>query len=204
MAVLILDPIKEAECQQILDRDIKDRYDEVWEGVTVVPPMPRIEHQSIQFAFTPFLYELVVLPQLGSAYTGVNVSDRGLNWTQNYRAPDIAVYLNHNPAIFHDTHWEGGPDFLVEIISPGEDPHSKLPFYEKINTREVLIIHRDPWMLELFQLNGSKLDCVGISDMALSQTIASGVLSLTFQLVQGTNRPEIVVVHTQTQQQWRV
>ena len=204
MATLILDPTLEAECQPILDRNGNNRYDEVWEGVTVVPPMPRDEHQAIQFRLALPFAQLVEMTGLGSVRAGGNISDRAVGWTKNYRCPDLFVYLDTNPAVNHDTHWEGGPDFLIEIISPGEQPHVKLPFYEKISTREVLIVHRDPWLLELFQLNGDTLELVGASETALSQTLNSVVLPLTYQLIQGANRPEILVVHTLTQQQWRV
>ena len=30
---------------------------------------------------------------LGEAFPGVNVSDRSDDWTQNYREPDVAVFL---------------------------------------------------------------------------------------------------------------
>ena len=183
--------------------DPHDPYTEVWDGVTVVSPSAHNEHSTISGMLAGIVFTVTNYQSGDRIGVVPNVSDRQHGWEKNYRIPDITVVLANGSAIDHGTHWEGGPDFLVEIISPGEDPHIKLPFYEKINTSEVLIVHRDPWLLELFQLNGSKLDCVGISDMALSQTIASGVLPLTFQLVRGPNRPEIVVC-TQTQQQWRV
>ena len=203
MATLILDPIMEAECKFIFDRSGDNRYDEVWEGVTVVPPMPSDEHQQLQIRLSLPFMELVEIPQIGQVRAGGNISDRAVDWTHNYRCPDVFVYLNSNPAINHDTHWQGGPDFLIEIISPGEDPYAKFAFYTSINTREVLIVHRDPWLLELFQLNNNRLQLVGASDTASSQVLTSNVLPLTFQLVQGATRPEIVVAHTQTQQQWR-
>jgi Putative restriction endonuclease len=37
----------------------------------------------------------------------------------------------------------GGPDFLVEVESPGDDTEEKVPFYSKIGARELLILHRD-------------------------------------------------------------
>ena len=47
------------------------------------------------------------------------------------------------------THWQGAADFLVEIISPGERTHDKIPFYGSIGVVELLIVNRDPWTLKL-------------------------------------------------------
>ena len=179
------------------------RHDEVWGGTTIVPPMPNNEHQTLAFRMGMPLGEVIVVPNLGTVQLGANISDRAQDWTKNYRCPDVIVYLNTNPAINHGTHWEGGPDFLVEILSPGDRALQKLPFYASINTREVLIIDRDPWQLSLYQLQQQQLQLVGVSDVATSQLLISSVLPLSFQLIQGTARPTIMITHTQSQQQWQ-
>jgi len=46
----------------------------------------------------------------------------------------------------------GGPDFAVEILNPGDRTPEKLPFYASVNVRELLVVDRDPWSLELFRL----------------------------------------------------
>ena len=96
----------------------------------------------------------------------------------------------------------GGPDLAVEIVSPGEDPHEKLDFYARINTRELLIVDRNPWSLELYQLHSGQLQLAGRCDAAMPAVLASGVLPLTFQLQPGTGRPRIAVTHTATGQTW--
>src|SRR5437870_1624529 len=115
---------------------------------------------------------------------------------ENFRGPDIVLYLPNNPATNHDTHWLGGPDFLVEIISPGDLAWDKLDFYAKVNTREVLIVDRDPWALELYQLRSGKMKLAGRSDLANPAVLPSSVLPLTFQLRPGSPRPVIHVAHT--------
>jgi hypothetical protein len=87
---------------------------------------------------------------------------------------------------------------LVEIISPGEKPYDKFDFYAQVNTREVLIINRGPWAIELHQLRGGKLVLAGRSDLANPAVLASSVLPLTFRLVAGQARPRIEVVHPPT------
>ena len=144
-----------------------DRWDEVWDGELLMSPSPNDPHQELQANFLYALMDTVTIPNLGRVRAGGNVSDRAQNWTKNYRCPDVIVYLNTNPAINHGTHWEGGPDFLVEILSPGDRALQKLPFYASINTREVLIIDRDPWQLSLYQLQQQQLILIGESDTSI-------------------------------------
>jgi Uma2 family endonuclease len=100
------------------------------------------------------------------------------------------------------THWAGGPDLAVEIVSPGEDPRQKLAFYAAIGTRELLVVDRKPWGIELYQLVGTQLILRGRSDVANPAVLASRVLPITFQLVDGLPRPTIRVTHTATGQVW--
>jgi hypothetical protein len=148
--------------------------------------------------------DVVIRPGLGTVTQAVNVSDRADGWDKNYRAPDFLVYLTGNPAVNHGTHWQGGPDFLVEVLSRGERPRAKFRFYAAINTREVLLVHRRKagWALELFQLQGGKLEPAGRSTLDAPAVLASGVLPLTFQLVPGPDRPRIRVAHPTDGRDW--
>ncbi len=49
-----------------------------------------------------------------------------------YRVTDMLVVLPGNPIQNLDTHFVGGPDFLVEVLSPGDQALEKLPFYAVI------------------------------------------------------------------------
>lgn len=198
MATLLTDPEMERKARAGRAGTDGEKWDEVWDGVLVMPTLPNDEHQEIQ---GNLLVPLIVL-KLGKARPGVNVTDRHPDWKENYRCPDVVVYLDGNPAINHGSHWVGGPDFLVEIISEGDLAWDKLAFYAKANTREVLIVDRDPWALELYQLAGGKLQLAGRSDLANTAVLASGVLPLTFQLRPGTPRPVIHITHTATGQTW--
>lgn len=185
-------------------RDTYERFTECWEGLDIVPPMPNDEHQEVQFNFSGPLPTAVVQPGLGLVRFGVNVTDRHVGWRQNYRGPDVVVYLNDNPAVNHGSHWVGGPDFAVEIISEGEDPHAKFAFYAAVSTREVLVVERDPWAVELFDLSNGVLVSAGRSDVTNGLVLTSGPLGLTFKLVAGTPRPKIEVVQPTTGQSWMV
>jgi Uma2 family endonuclease len=202
MPVMILDPFLEQRIRAERQNTETSQYDEVWEGVLVVAPLPNNDHQWVVMNLA-YAFLSVVNSNAGDrVLPGTNVSDRDATWLSNYREPDVVVYLASNPAKNSGTHWVGGPDLAVEIVSPGEDPHDKLDFYAKVNTRELLIVDRDPWNLELHQLQGGKLVLVGKADGVNSAVLASGVLPLTFQLQAGTPRPTILLTHTATKQTW--
>ena len=122
----------------------------------------------------------------------------------NYRNPDVVVFLSGTAAVDHGTHYLGGPDFVVEVISPGEPPTAKFAFYAAVGTKEVLVVHRDPWRLELFALQDGRLELGGSSDLATPAVVASAALGLTFQLVPGPARPLIAVTHPATGRAWTV
>jgi Uma2 family endonuclease len=182
-----------------------DRWDEVWDGVYMLMPNPNIEHQGIAGRLMMLvLGPIVEVPGLGQVFPGINVSDRLDDWKKNFRCPDVAVYLNGNPAETRGAYWLGGPDFAVEIISPDDRAREKLGFYAKVGVRELMIIDRDPWAIELFQLQGSGLVLVGRSVPGSSDWLTSSVLPLRFRLMPGEDRPVIQVETVDSPQSWTV
>src|SRR5207253_305814 len=77
------------------------------------------------------------------------------------------------------THWCGGPDFCVEIASPGDRSRDKLAFYAGIGVRELLLVDRDPWALELFRLSAGRLEPVGRSDLSKQDALPSPVVPVS-------------------------
>ncbi|MEZ6102003.1 MAG: Uma2 family endonuclease [Pirellulaceae bacterium] len=101
-----------------------DRFDEVWNGVYVMDPMPNNEHQTLATELGIIFGALIDWNGLGWTFVGANVSDRERDWTENYRIPDVLVFLAETKAKDCGTHWCGGPDFAVEIIGTGDHtPH---------------------------------------------------------------------------------
>ena len=94
---------------------------------------------------------------------GINLSDRADDWEHNYRCPDVAVFLPGNLAEKFEAHYRGPADFLVEIVSPHDNTREKIPFYSALGVRELLIIDRYPWSLELYRHNGKELVLAGQS-----------------------------------------
>ncbi len=202
MATLIHDQHTEEQLHAQRVASGADRWDEVWEGVYVMNPLPNNEHQRFVSRLTYVLCDIVENSGMGSVFPGVNVSDSKDDWTQNYRGPDVAVYLNDTQAEDCGTFWFGGPDLAIEIVSPHDTVREKLGFYEKVNTRELLIIDRDPWQLELHRLVDNKLVLVGTSSLADPKWLSSESVQLRLRLVPGEQRPQIEVQHLTDNKTW--
>jgi Uma2 family endonuclease len=193
MAVLVTDP--DLQSQLLADRQTSgaDRYDEVWDGVYMMAPLPNNEHQDIQADFVAALKEIFGWDHAARICAGVNVSDRNEDWTHNYRCPDVVVFLPGNPAIDRGSHWQGGPDFLVEIVSEADRSEEKLPFYASVGVREVLLIDRNPWKLELYGLDNltRSFRLAGTSTPAADVKLESATLPVVFEIVSSHSRPRV-------------
>jgi Uma2 family endonuclease len=202
MAVLVHDP--EIEARLMAEREASEarKHDEVWDGVYVMSPLPNNEHQALAAELWLVFRTIVQECGGGVVYNGLNVSDRKEGWLQNYREPDVAVILPGNRAKDCGTHWCGGPDFLVEILSPNDPARDKRPFYAEIGVRELLVLDRDPWRLELYRLDAGRLDLIGTSAPNRPDTLTSAVLPLTFRLAAGQKRPQIEVSATDGAGAW--
>ncbi len=203
MATKITDRVLEASLKASRRVSGADRYDEVWEGVTMMTPMPNDEHQQIVMRLASIFQEVIDWPGLGDVRPGVNVSDRAKNWHTNYRVPDVAVFLKEGHARNCDAYWLGGPDFAVEVLSPDDLSREKLPFYDQVGVRELLLVDRAPWQLELYGRDPS-LKLVDTASLGSETTLASQVIPFTFRLLPAAGRPQIEVIHTETGRAWNV
>lgn len=181
-----------------------DRYDEVWEGVYMMSPMPNDEHQMIVNAMASILQDMSGWPGLGQVRPGVNVSDRIENWQQNYRVPDVAVFLNETKAVNHNSFWFGGPDLAIEVVSAGDQTREKLDFYSAVATQELLVIHRAPWRLELYRLASQSLRQVEVATVQNDATIQCETVSIECALLDGPDRPRIQVTHCESGRDWTI
>jgi Uma2 family endonuclease len=181
-----------------------DRYDEIWDGVYVMSPLADNQHQFLATGLV-----VVLATALGSqvqVFAGCNVSDRPKRWQKNYRCPDVAVFLPGNPAEDRETHWYGGPDFAIEIMSRNDRSREKFDFYFKVGVRELLLISRRPWRLELYRRDQSQWNNVGYSALGdgAANILHSEVLQLGFRLVKGPARPQIEVSRNTPRERWLV
>ena len=181
-----------------------DHHDETWEGVYVMTPLPNNEHQQIVFRLASVLDAAVGGEGLGDVLPGVNLAGWTDDWERDYRCPDVVVFVQGTKAQNCDTHWRGGADLVVEITSPGDQTREKVAFYARIGVRELLIVDRRPWTLELYRQQGGRLEKIGDSTPAAGELLASTVVPLRFRLVPGQPRPRIEVTHVEIGRQWLV
>jgi Uma2 family endonuclease len=204
MDTLVLDPyVSDRLLRERRERGI-DVYDEVWEGVYVMAPAPNDEHQGVGLRLARRLLEVVEDTGLGVVRPSINLAVDPENWERDYRIPDIAVFLKESSAVCHNTFWSGPPDFLVEIISPYDKSRAKLDFYSKIGAKEVLLIDREPWQLELYRRHGNKLVLSAVTKPDDATRIESDVLPLQFRLLQRKGRPAIEVTCVNSKMSWTI
>jgi hypothetical protein len=170
-------------------------------------PLADDTHQELTGSFYEVFQE-AHLPEGTRVRPGVNVSDRDSDddWRKNYRCPDVVVFLPHTSAVCKGAYWFGGPDFAVEVLSPRDRARKKLGFYARVGTRELLLVDRAPWALELYRLDDGAMRRVGTSTMEHSDTIASAVLPLSFRLIAGetAERPRIEARHDTDGRTWTI
>jgi Uma2 family endonuclease len=194
MAATILDP--RLEERLIAERRAAglDRFDEVWDGVYVMAPWPNDDHQKIAGFLQTVFGLLFQLTGLGEARQGINLSDRPEDWTKNFRVPDVVVFLKNGSALCHGAFWTGAPDFAVEVVSEGEDPEAKFAFYGGLGTRELLLIHCDPWQLQLFGPEPQGMRLLQETDSA-GKSVGSSVLGLSFELQTAADTLNLRIEH---------
>jgi Uma2 family endonuclease len=204
MTMLVLDPSEEKRLKAERARTRADRYDEVWDGVYIMAPLAGDEHQALAGILVSILHLIIYWPGLGEVRQGINISDRIRGWRKNYRCPDVAVFLKGAKAKNCGSFWFGGPDWAAEIVSPKDKSRDKLEFYAKVGVRELLIIDRKPWRLELYRLRNSRLPLVGVSTTKKALVLACEVVPLTFSLQPAKPRPKILVTTTDGEQRWAI
>ena len=160
-------------------------------------PMADFEHQDIVLELASFLVSLVKHAGLGRVFAGCNVSDRDEGWTENFRIPDVAVFLHNGVGSIRGTHSLGGPDFLVEVLSDDDRAPEKLPFYAANGVREALFIRRDPWAVELYRNVEGVLTLVETSTEENAEAVACSVVPISLRLVPDpeSSRPALEVTH---------
>lgn len=126
-----------------------DQWDEMWEGVLHMPPSPNRDHQDLEFVLESYLRFYWAPRHQAKVFHQINVAAIG-GWPDSYRIPDIVLLLPPRFNIDRNEYFEGAPDVVVEIHSPGDEAYEKLPFYCDLGVPEVWIIHRDSREPEIY------------------------------------------------------
>ncbi len=133
-----------------------DRWDEVWDGVLHMPPMPNRFHQDLQWSLETYLRQVWAPGSRWKVYHEINVAPPGEDWSKNFRVPDLVLLSPEHFAIDLNEYFEGGPDVVVEIRSPGDETYEKFDFYARLRVSEVWVIDRDTCAPEVHVLRGKR------------------------------------------------
>jgi Uma2 family endonuclease len=128
-----------------------DQYDEMWEGVLHMPPAPNRSHQDLEGSMEVYLRINWARRWGAKVYHQINLAAIG-GWMDNYRIPDLVLLKPERFAIDRNEYFEGAPNVVVEIHSPGDEAYEKLKFYAALGVPEVWIIHRDTGEPEIYYL----------------------------------------------------
>jgi Uma2 family endonuclease len=203
MPTLVIDPRLEEQLLEQRRAQGGDKFDEVWDGVYIMAPMANVEHQAVVSGLTIAIGSALADNPAACVFAGINVSDRRDDWERNYRCPDVAVVLANSKAVDCGPFFCGGPDFVAEVASNYDRSREKFEFYARVGVREMLLVDRNPWQLELYRLDGPKLKLAGTSNLADQQTIASQILPLTYRLLsRPSGRPQIEIVKPASNERW--
>jgi Uma2 family endonuclease len=138
-----------------------DRWDEVWEGVRHMPPMPNREHHDLAWAMETYLRWRWARPRKAKVYHNVNVASPG-GWPHDYRIPALILVSPERFGIDHDEYFEGAPDVVVEIRSPGDETYEKLECYAHLGVLEVWVIDRDRKGSKIYILQAGRYEGRGV------------------------------------------
>ena len=203
MPTLIIDPHVEEKLLEQRRAWGGDKFDEVWDGVYIMAPQANIEHNELVANLSAAFRNAFANQPEVRVIAGVNVSDREVDWEKNYRCPDVAVVLPGSRAVDCGAFFCGGPDLCVEIISEYDRTREKFDFYAKVGVRELLLIDRNPWQVELYRLAKTRLKPAGVIEPDMPQALASQVLPLTFRLLARQNQhPQIEVAKPGSSERW--
>lgn len=129
-------------------------------GIPMPSPSPSRKHQEI--AAKLFLLLERVVHQTGKGYVYFAPLDVKLAEDTVYQ-PDLLVVLQEHSHRLHETHIEGPPDLVVEILSPSSaklDLWEKRHDYDQAGVQEYWIIDPDTQAIELYSRKENRLQLV--------------------------------------------
>ncbi|HEY0756398.1 MAG TPA: Uma2 family endonuclease [Ktedonobacteraceae bacterium] len=136
------------------------RY-EVLKGVLYISPAPTPNHQSISVRLVAFLFQFVEAAGIGRIFhapTDVELAPGDIV------QPDVFVLLNAGLEQIGEKRVFGGPDLVVEILSPStmsDDLHGKRDAYERAQVSEYWIVNPGERVVELFILESGVYRSLG-------------------------------------------
>ena len=123
-----------------------------------------------------------------------------LSWDFASVQPGVLATQQPKPAYFPRYQFRMGN----YALSPGDRARAKRRFYASVGVRELLIVGRYPWELELYRLLDGSLDLVGKSTLDDNESIASAILPIRMRIVPDEPRPMIEITATLQARCWTV
>ena len=143
----------------------------------IVVNLPLFRHQK---TLVKIIFSLQILSETGE----ICVAPSGLHFDDgNSFEPDLFwMSAENNNCFLEDNgrYWHGGPDLVVEVISPStefNDRGQKFLTYQKYGVREYWMVNPEAKFAEIYVLNDDRLTQQGIYDA--TQPFVSAVLGAT-------------------------
>ena len=156
--------------------EIRQRYEIVEGELVFMTPAPTERHQRIVRTLFRLVDGFVVARGLGEVYFApldILVSRDPLKTRQ----PDLLFISRERASIIHEQ-IEGGPDLVIEILSPGTSRAQvadKLTDYASIGVRECWIVSPEAQTVEVLELAEGRMKrtgLYGVGDLVVSPTLA--------------------------------
>ncbi len=126
---------------------------EILDGVLIKEPSPSVIHQRVSRRL-----ERILEDYFGEIDAGGEVFDAPLDVTPidyNVVQPDILYVASDQQSIVKDTHIDGAPKLVVEIISPSthrKDRLKKMQIYQRAGVQHYWLVDPEERTLECFAL----------------------------------------------------
>ncbi|MFO0801953.1 MAG: Uma2 family endonuclease [Gemmataceae bacterium] len=165
--------------QWLAERSRSDaaRWDEMWNGVLHMPPMPNRRHQDFARDLLIWLHQWWAQPRGNRVNQEVNLTtpEDEEEWTSNFRIPDLVLLTPDRFGIDQGDYMAGAPLVVIEVRSPRDETYEKFPFYADLGVPEVWVFDRDSREPEIYALSGTeyKLQSAGEDEWIASR--ASGI-----------------------------
>ena len=153
------------------------QWDEMWNGVLHMPPMPNRMHQRFGRNLLIHLHTHWAEPRGCQVDQEVNLTtpEDEWQWTKNYRIPDLVLTTPDRFHIDKGEYMVGAPLVVVEVRSPRDETYQKFPFYAGLGVPEVWVFDRETREPELYALGEVSYQLMGPSADGWIRSPASGV-----------------------------
>ncbi|MCP4659991.1 MAG: Uma2 family endonuclease [bacterium] len=156
--------------------DDSQRY-EILEGVLYVSPAPSYDHQFSVYELAAELRNFVKARRLG-VVLGAPFDVR-LPGVANPVQPDLLFFRTGNEPHTGDKYFEGVPDLIVEVLSPGSihlDQRVKFDAYQKVGVPEYWVVAPMSRSITVYHFHAGRREYQKLGHFGADETLHSVVL----------------------------